>query len=77
MLASLGGWPVIEKEWKPQTKVPRERLFGQIRGEYSEPVLIELFVGADDKNSSVNIFQVSGGTRFTWERAEIPNRSFA
>lgn len=28
-------------------------------GEYSESVLIELFVGADDKNSSVNIIQVS------------------
>jgi neprilysin len=31
---------------------------GKLRGEYSEPVLIELFVGADDKNSSINILQV-------------------
>jgi membrane metallo-endopeptidase-like protein 1 len=32
---------------------------GRLRGEYSEPVLIELYVGADDKNSSINILQVS------------------
>lgn len=36
-----------------------ETLMGKLRGEYSEPVLIELFVGADDKNSSINILQVS------------------
>lgn len=36
-----------------------ESLMGKLRGEYSEPVLIELFVGADDKNSSINILQVS------------------
>jgi hypothetical protein len=35
-----------------------ENLMGKLRGEYSEPVLIELFVGADDKNSSINILQV-------------------
>lgn len=32
---------------------------GKLRGEYSEPVLIELYVGADDKNSSINILQVN------------------
>lgn len=31
---------------------------GKLRGEYSEAVLIELYVGADDKNSSVNILQL-------------------
>lgn len=36
-----------------------EKLMGRLRGEYSEPVLIELYVGADDKNSSINILQVS------------------
>lgn len=31
---------------------------GALRGDYSEPVMIELYVGADDKNSSINILQV-------------------
>ena len=57
VLKSLGGWPVIEKSWKAP-KLSKEQLFGRLRGEYSESVIIELFVGADDKNSSVNIIQV-------------------
>lgn len=58
ILKSLGGWPVIESNWKiPNVSV--EKLMGRLRGEYSEPVLIELYVGADDKNSSMNILQVS------------------
>lgn len=54
----LGGWPVIEPNWKPPN-ISIEKLMGTLRGEYSEPVLIELYVGADDKNSSINILQVS------------------
>lgn len=29
-----------------------------MRGEFSEPALMDMFVGADDKNSSVNILQL-------------------
>lgn len=58
ILKSLGGWPVVEKNWKPPN-VSIEKIMGRLRGEYSEPVLIELYVGADDKNSSINILQVS------------------
>lgn len=57
ILKSLGGWPVIEPNWKPPN-MSIEKLMGILRGEYSEPVLIELYVGADDKNSSINILQV-------------------
>ncbi|XP_055597323.1 neprilysin-1-like isoform X2 [Uranotaenia lowii] len=57
VLKTLGGWPVIEKQWiPPNTSV--EHLLGLLRGVYSEPVLVELYVGADDKNSSVNILQI-------------------
>lgn len=57
VLKSLGGWPVTEKDWKiPEFSI--EYLLGHLRGEYSEAVLIELYVGADDKNSSVHILQV-------------------
>jgi neprilysin len=58
ILKSLGGWPVVEPNWK-QPNISIEKLMGRLRGEYSEPVLIELYVGADDKNSSINILQVS------------------
>lgn len=57
MLDTLGGWPVTIKGWKiPNFSI--EHLLGRLRGEYSEAVLIELYVGADDKNSSNNILQV-------------------
>lgn len=56
----MGGWPVTEKDWKiPAFSI--EYLLGHLRGEYSEAVLIELYVGADDKNSSVHILQVGLG----------------
>lgn len=59
VLKLLGGWPVLEgRNWKaPSEKL--EYLMGTLRGNYSELVLMELYVGADDKNSSVNIIQVS------------------
>lgn len=53
----LGGWPVTDPNWK-QPNISIENLLGILRGTYSEPVLVELYVGADDKNSSVNILQV-------------------
>lgn len=57
MLESLGGWPVAVKNWTPPA-FSIESMLGRLRGEYSEAVLVELYVGADDKNSSVNILQV-------------------
>lgn len=57
VLESLGGWPVTVKDWQPPA-FSIETLLGRLRGEYSEPVMMELFVGADDKNSSANILQV-------------------
>ncbi|KAG4072943.1 hypothetical protein HA402_006623 [Bradysia odoriphaga] len=57
VLESLGGWPVAVKNWTtPAFSI--ESMLGRLRGEYSEAVLVELYVGADDKNSSVNILQL-------------------
>ncbi|EDW29684.1 GL14909 [Drosophila persimilis] len=58
VLKALGGWPVIEPNWQPPDDLSVEKLMGHLRLNYSEPVLIELYVGADDKNSSVNILQM-------------------
>ncbi|XP_049529717.1 neprilysin-1 [Anopheles darlingi] len=56
-LKRLGGWPVIEKNWTvPNTSI--EYLLGKLTGEFDEPGLVELYVGADDKNSSMNIIQI-------------------
>ncbi|XP_017870344.1 PREDICTED: neprilysin-2 isoform X2 [Drosophila arizonae] len=58
VLRSLGGWPVIERNWQPPANLSVEQVMGQLRFNYSESVMIELYVGADDKNSSVNIIQM-------------------
>ncbi|XP_014483935.1 PREDICTED: neprilysin-2 isoform X2 [Dinoponera quadriceps] len=58
ILESLGGWPaVVGASWKPPS-YSLEVLLGRLRGEYNEGVLIEQWVGPDDKNSSANILQL-------------------
>ncbi|KAK9717796.1 Peptidase family M13 [Popillia japonica] len=57
VLTSLGGWPVTQRNWQ-QPNFSVEVLLGRIRGDYNEGVLVEQWVGPDDKNSSVNIIQL-------------------
>lgn len=57
LLQSLGGWPVLDKEWKSSNQ-SIEQLVGRLRGEFNEHFLVSILVGPDDKNSSVNILQV-------------------
>lgn len=57
ILKTLGGWPVSTSSWKPPN-FSIETLLGKLRGDYNEGVLIEQWVGPDDKNSSVHILQV-------------------
>lgn len=49
---------MIERNWQPPHDLSVEKLMGQLRLNYSESVMIELYVGADDKNSSVNVLQM-------------------
>lgn len=58
LLKSLGGWPVLEKNWLPPNQ-SIEHLLGRLRGEFNEHPIVSILVGPDDKNSSVNILQVS------------------
>lgn len=78
VLASLGGWPVLDPSWKApagghnastapgadagqqqqQSDYSVESLLGRLRGDLNQGVLVEQWVGPDDKNSSVNIIQV-------------------
>lgn len=57
IIAKLGGWPVTDDNWTPPA-FSLETLLGRVRGELNEAVLMEVFVGADDKNSSANILQL-------------------
>ncbi|XP_011687007.1 PREDICTED: membrane metallo-endopeptidase-like 1 [Wasmannia auropunctata] len=58
-LEHLGGWPaVMGTSWRPPS-YPLEVLLGRLRGEYNMGVLLEQWVGPDDKNSSANILQAS------------------
>lgn len=76
-LRNLGGWPVVEgTNWEPPENLSIEILLGRIRGEFNEGVLVEHWVGPDDKNSSANILQVRrqsktvvGDLRFSSQRA--------
>ncbi|KAI1296489.1 Neprilysin-2 [Halotydeus destructor] len=53
----LGGWPVEEPSWiSPSLRI--EILLGRLRGNYNQGILLEQWVGPDDKNSSVNIIQI-------------------
>ncbi|KZS15003.1 Endothelin-converting enzyme 1 [Daphnia magna] len=60
-LQSLGGWPVLDVEWSTGQGADVgsvENLLGRLRGELNQGVMIEQWVGPDDKNSSVNIIQI-------------------
>ncbi|XP_063886684.1 neprilysin-1-like [Scylla paramamosain] len=57
VLESLGGWPVTTPNWTaPNFTV--ETLIGRLRGELNQGILIDQWVGPDDKNSSVNVIQL-------------------
>lgn len=65
-LEFLGGWPVVVgPSWKPPP-YSVEVLLGRLRGQYNEGVLLEQWVGPDDKNSSANILQVRRQSKAPW-----------
>ena len=58
LLKFLGGWPVAEgPQWRPSISI--ETLLARVRGHLNMGVLMELWIGPDDKNSSNNIIQAS------------------
>ncbi|KAK7026487.1 Membrane metallo-endopeptidase-like 1, partial [Halocaridina rubra] len=57
ILNGLGGWPVTQGNWTPP-EFSVETLIGRLRGELNQGILIDQWVGPDDKNSSVNVIQL-------------------
>lgn len=59
VLARYGGWPVADKNWDPES-FDLELVLGRMRKRFSNvPSIIDVWVAPDDKNSTVNIIQVS------------------
>ncbi|XP_015789311.1 neprilysin-1-like isoform X1 [Tetranychus urticae] len=56
-LSDLGDWPVTNKKWtKPNWSF--EELLGRLRGDYNQGIIIEQWIGVDDRNSSLHIIQI-------------------
>ena len=58
VVALLGGWPVVDKNWKGDNFVIEEVL-GLVRANFTSNTILFCSVAADDKNSSSNIIQVT------------------
>ena len=57
-LAGMGGWPVLDPNWASTDDFSWQDLVAELRL-LNNRVLINMWVSADDKNSSANIVQVS------------------
>ena len=57
-LAALGGWPITfpDTEWSPPDSL--EMTVARIRKRFNTGVLVDLWVGPDDRHSDTNIVQV-------------------
>lgn len=64
VIDSLGGWPVLDSHWKGDNWT-LEIMIGRLRGTHNTPLLVETWVAADDKNSSVNVIQASDAGAIT------------
>lgn len=58
LVKSFGGWPVADNMWSETNIISLEKLFGQMKRQLNDGIVMELWVGPDDKNSSVHVIQV-------------------
>jgi membrane metallo-endopeptidase-like protein 1 len=60
VIDSLGGWPVLDDQWAATRSEnwTLEVMIGRLRGTHHASLLVEAWVAADDKNSSVNVIQL-------------------
>ena len=61
VLNSLGGWPVITPDWdEKSSSVPKlETLVATLKRKFTLGVLLEEWIGPDDKHSGANVIQVN------------------
>ncbi|XKL65520.1 hypothetical protein PGB90_008940 [Kerria lacca] len=58
LVKSFGGWPVADNMWSETNIISLEKLFGQMKRQLNDGIVMELWVGPDDKNSSVHVIQI-------------------
>ena len=58
MIEKLGGWPVTDSEWNSKNAIDLETLVAVIKRNFTLGVLIEEWVGPDDRRSENHIIQV-------------------
>ena len=59
VIEKLGGWPVTNPDWDETKAIDLETLVAVIKRNFTLGVLIEEWVGPDDRNSENHIIQVS------------------
>lgn len=59
VIDKLGGWPVTDSAWHSDRAIDLEILLAVIKRNFTLGVLIEEWVGPDDRNSQNHIIQVS------------------
>ena len=58
VIEKLGGWPVTDSEWNSNNAIDLETLVAVIKRNFTLGVLIEEWVGPDDRRSENHIIQV-------------------
>ena len=58
VIQRLGGWPVTDPDWSEETTLPLETVLGLLKRNFTLGVLIEEWIGPDDRDSKRHIIQV-------------------
>ena len=63
VIKQLGGWPVADPTWDPDNTLPLEQLIAILKRNFTLGVIIEEWVGPDDRNSLGHVIQVISSWR--------------
>ncbi|TRY79395.1 hypothetical protein TCAL_07539 [Tigriopus californicus] len=58
VIEELGGWPVTDPNWSEDDTLPLEKMLGILKRNFTLGVLIEEWIGPDDRNSKQHIIQI-------------------
>ena len=68
VLDELGGWPVLDSTWCPSHSL--EKVIGIIKRNFTVGVLVEEWIGPDDRDSKRHIIQVFSSFLFLQTNAQ-------
>ena len=58
VISELGGWPVADPTWDANNTLQLEHLIAVLKKNFTLGVIIEEWVGPDDRNSLGHVIQV-------------------